>query len=188
MPRVKLFDEKEALTKAMNLFWEKGYDATSLADLLSVLGIGKGSFYDTFHSKKKLFDRALSMYLEERKIGFSKILASEKNVQKGVSKFMHLRLEELLSDEKHRGCFATNTYSELTSLDHLVEEELTQFQLFLHTILTEYINQSKHKFKMDTNSFVNLLMTFTLGMNQQTKLNYDRLNYTTSINNIVKLL
>ena len=44
MPRVKLFDESKAMAKALDLFWEKGYGATSLNDLTTHLSIGKGSF------------------------------------------------------------------------------------------------------------------------------------------------
>ena len=44
MPRVKSFDKEEALGKALNLFWEKGYEATSLTDLTTHLGIEKGRF------------------------------------------------------------------------------------------------------------------------------------------------
>ena len=55
MPRVKTFDQKEALGKAMELFWEKGYEATSLSDLTTRLNIGKGSFYNTFGSKRQLY-------------------------------------------------------------------------------------------------------------------------------------
>ncbi len=54
-----MFDEEKALGKALDLFWEKGYRATSLNDLTIRLSIGKGSFYDTFGSKKQLFDSCL---------------------------------------------------------------------------------------------------------------------------------
>ncbi len=48
MPRVKLFDESEVLNKATNLFWKKGYHATSIQDLVNHLGINRGSLYDTY--------------------------------------------------------------------------------------------------------------------------------------------
>ncbi|WP_460601774.1 helix-turn-helix domain-containing protein, partial [Flexivirga lutea] len=47
MPRVKSFDEKEVLAKAMCLFWKQGYSATSVQDLVSQLGINRASLYDT---------------------------------------------------------------------------------------------------------------------------------------------
>ena len=52
--RPKIFDQEKALEKASKLFWEKGYEATSLEDLITVMGIQKGSFYNTFGNKKQL--------------------------------------------------------------------------------------------------------------------------------------
>jgi TetR/AcrR family transcriptional regulator, transcriptional repressor for nem operon len=61
--RTKEFDPDAALDVAMRLFWERGYEATSMADLLSAMGIGRASFYDTFGSKGDLYSRALERYM-----------------------------------------------------------------------------------------------------------------------------
>jgi len=61
MPRVKLFDEKEVLTKAMNLFWKQGYAATSIRDLVNHLGINRASLYGTFGDKEQLFKTERAM-------------------------------------------------------------------------------------------------------------------------------
>ncbi|MEL6975424.1 MAG: helix-turn-helix domain-containing protein, partial [Bacteroidota bacterium] len=62
MPRTKQFDEKEVLKKAMELFWEKGFHATSIQDLVSHLGINRASLYDTFGGKDELFNTAFESY------------------------------------------------------------------------------------------------------------------------------
>ncbi len=58
----KQFDTEVALTKAMEVFWEHGYEATSLSALLKNMGIGKKSLYDTFGNKRSLFLKALEYY------------------------------------------------------------------------------------------------------------------------------
>lgn len=58
----KQFDPEIALEKAMHLFWEKGYAATGMKELLDVMGIGRKSLYDTFGSKRELYLKALSKY------------------------------------------------------------------------------------------------------------------------------
>ena len=55
MPWEKTFDIDEAIDRATEVFWAKGYEATSLADLIKATGVNKGSFYNAFGSKKKLF-------------------------------------------------------------------------------------------------------------------------------------
>jgi TetR/AcrR family transcriptional repressor of nem operon len=58
----KQFDPKEALGKAMQLFWAKGYAATGMAELQEQMGIGRKSLYDTFGNKRELFIKALQLY------------------------------------------------------------------------------------------------------------------------------
>jgi len=62
--RPREFDTAEALDKAMHLFWEKGYDGTSLAELATVMGITKPSLYAAFTDKQHLFEAALARYAE----------------------------------------------------------------------------------------------------------------------------
>lgn len=58
----KQFDPEVALTKAMEVFWARGYEAASLSELLKNMGIGKKSLYDTFGNKRSLFLKALEHY------------------------------------------------------------------------------------------------------------------------------
>lgn len=62
MARTLEFDFKDALGKAMRLFWKSGYAGTSLRDLLKAMGIGEGSFYNTLKSKKHAYLESLKLY------------------------------------------------------------------------------------------------------------------------------
>jgi TetR/AcrR family transcriptional repressor of nem operon len=62
MPWEETFDIDEATDKATEVFWKKGYEATSMADLIEAMQINKGSQYNAFGSKKEIFDRALVRY------------------------------------------------------------------------------------------------------------------------------
>ncbi len=62
MPRAKSFDEEAVLNQAMELFQEQGYEATSLSDQESRLGLGRQSLYNTFGDKQALFLKALERY------------------------------------------------------------------------------------------------------------------------------
>ncbi len=64
MPRPKSFDPDIVLAKAMGVFWEKGYDAASIADLTQAMGINRFSLYDTFGDKHKLYLKALDAYTQ----------------------------------------------------------------------------------------------------------------------------
>jgi TetR/AcrR family transcriptional regulator, transcriptional repressor for nem operon len=64
MPRAKEFDRDAVLDRAVELFWTKGYEATSISDLTEHLGIGRQSLYDTFGDKHALYVAALDRYRE----------------------------------------------------------------------------------------------------------------------------
>ncbi|MGB3800443.1 MAG: helix-turn-helix domain-containing protein, partial [Lewinella sp.] len=65
MARTKEFDEDTVLNKARDLFWERGYNATSIQDLEGYLGISRSSIYRFFGGKRELYDRTLARYQEE---------------------------------------------------------------------------------------------------------------------------
>ena len=62
MPRPKSFDPETVLAKAMGVFWDKGFDAASIADLTAAMGINRFSLYDTFGDKRTLYLKALDYY------------------------------------------------------------------------------------------------------------------------------
>ncbi|MCB8839457.1 TetR/AcrR family transcriptional regulator [Aurantimonas sp. VKM B-3413] len=64
--RPREFDVDEALDKAIDLFWRQGYEGTSLADLVSAMGITKPSLYAAFGNKEELFKKAVDRYAEQR--------------------------------------------------------------------------------------------------------------------------
>src|SRR6187551_3785824 len=62
--RPKDFDEEVVLDKAMELFWKQGYEATSLEQLLTAMGMGKGSMYHNFGNKRAVFKLALNKFIK----------------------------------------------------------------------------------------------------------------------------
>ena len=64
MGRSKEFEESEALQKAMELFWQQGYEKTSMSDLVEHMGVHRGSLYDTFCDKHTLFLKTLDCFGE----------------------------------------------------------------------------------------------------------------------------
>jgi TetR/AcrR family transcriptional repressor of nem operon len=187
MPRVKLFDKEEALKKAMELFWEKGYAATSLSDLTSHLGIGKGSFYATFNSKRSLFDACFDAYRNTNVPLLEQLLSSEPNVKIGLQKLLEFNLEHLLSDGKRKGCFMANSCSEINGESEVLLGKLVEHYNNVEQILVAYLMGGKIKPKK-AESISAMTLTFLIGMSQQSKINRDRINYLGSIKHLVGML
>lgn len=111
MARVREFDVDQALERAMNLFWRKGYAATSLQDLLAELGIGSGSLYAAFGSKEGLYARALERYCAQYGAGLGERLDSAADVRSGIRAVLTEMAETDLLDPV-RGCMAVNAVTE----------------------------------------------------------------------------
>ncbi len=107
MARTKEFDPDVALRAAMDLFWRRGYEATSMQDLVDHLGVGRGSIYATFGSKHELYLLALDRYAEETGERTLDRLSQPGPVLPAVRALLEGFLAEALTDRK--GCFVTNT-------------------------------------------------------------------------------
>src|ERR1700761_6793555 len=113
MSRPREFDEAQALQAAKEVFWQRGYEATSLADLLAAMGLPKSSFYETFGSKRELFLRSLARYREERLAAFRQVLASGRSVRQAIEALFRTAI----GCEEHKGCMACNEAVEMAPPD-----------------------------------------------------------------------
>ncbi|KZY55800.1 hypothetical protein A3740_14980 [Oleiphilus sp. HI0068] len=109
MGRKLAFDADRVLHKAMKLFWLKGYEATSMQDLVDELGINRFSVYNTFGDKKEIFIKVLMHY---RKTVLAYLLAplkSDKPARQRLDDYFVLLLEQLQSEAGSLGCMMQNT-------------------------------------------------------------------------------
>lgn len=114
MARPKQFDPDNALDRAMHVFWHKGYEATSMDDLLTAMDINRGSLYDTFGGKRELFLKAMDRYCSGGGIGSGiSILKQSGPALPLIRRFIDHMLNFSLSDPLRRGCMITNTVMEL---------------------------------------------------------------------------
>ncbi|MBC2873727.1 MULTISPECIES: TetR/AcrR family transcriptional regulator [Streptomyces] len=117
MGRPKQFDPDLAVERAMEVFWSKGYAATTPQDLVDALGIGKGSLYNTFGSKRELFERALCRYRDGQALALVELLEADGPVKELLRRTLRLLAEMDLADPGRRGCMAVNTAAELGGRD-----------------------------------------------------------------------
>lgn len=115
MARTKEFEPLEALDAAMELFWRKGYEAASMRELLDAMGIGRGSFYDTFGDKHTLFLSALDRFREVRTLWVEEALRWEG--LGGVEEVFRRSLDGLYQFRPPRGCLLANSAVELAPHD-----------------------------------------------------------------------
>ncbi len=124
MARHKEFDRDEVLKKAMELFWYKGYEATSVRDLVKHMGINRGSLYDTFGDKHSLFMAALDCYGEGSAL---KELAESPQGVAAIGQFFTNLLGYYTTKKECEGCLMTNTLVELALHDSDAANKITAY-------------------------------------------------------------
>jgi TetR/AcrR family transcriptional repressor of nem operon len=113
MARHKEFDREEALQKAMEVFWTRGYGAASVQDLVRRMGINRQSLYDTYGDKHALYLQALDRYRQVEVRRLIELLDRPGSVKKNLRQAFAEVVEKALCDREHRGCFMGNATSEL---------------------------------------------------------------------------
>ncbi len=136
MARTKEFDPDAALQSALELFWQRGYEATSMADLVAHLGIARASLYGTFGSKRELYLKALERYGEQHGPPIVEELSQPGPALPAVRALVRRFAEEAACDELRRGCFVTNTAVELGAHDADTARRVEQSWSSLETVLT----------------------------------------------------
>lgn len=120
MARPKEFDPDEVLDRALELFWERGYEATSMADLVEHLGIGRASLYATFGSKHELYLKALDRYLLKADPSPLEFLSRPGPALPLVRALVERYAQDAACDGKRRGCMIVNAAIERLPDDRLV--------------------------------------------------------------------
>lgn len=122
MARTKEFDPQEKLLQARNLFWQKGYQGTSMEDLVQETGLSRGSIYDTYGDKHNLFLQCLEHYVAEAEVCYKTIAAGAVSPMKAVELIVQKAAHTTLQEQK--SCMAVKVSFELGCSDTKVHEVL----------------------------------------------------------------
>ncbi len=165
MPRAKCFNQEDALHKAMQAFWTRGYEATSIQDLVDCMGINRGSLYDTFGDKHSLFLAALDQYTDSS-LARGSILRRDGNARDILTEFLHVFMFRNLEDPERRGCFVTNTAVERSARDEDCATRIRSYFSEIEKDLENLIDRGQKSGDIPTDRDAATLAAFFIGVMQ----------------------
>ncbi len=112
--RQKAFDEETVLQQALDLFWRKGYGATSTDELLAAMQLNRGSLYHAFGSKQGVYRRAVAAYAHQSLAGLRTLLCDGPDPVAAIQALFHDLARPTSPEEVGRGCFFGNALAELS--------------------------------------------------------------------------
>jgi TetR/AcrR family transcriptional regulator, transcriptional repressor for nem operon len=176
------FDYARALDRATWLFWKNGYAGTSLRDLLKVIGIGEGSFYNTLKSKKQLYMECVKHYAQTEGRKRTQALMSAPTTSLGVRAMFGIVFDCL--DDPHtpsRLCLMAAMASEdvLSDVDlrKLVEDGAKNFHAILVNRLSQERDAGLLPEALDPQTVASIIMTYAQGVWRMALVDYDRARF-----------
>ncbi len=192
MPRVKSFDEQEVLSLAMELFWKKGYAATSIQDLVDHLRLTRASIYNAYTDKETLFKRAFDNYIVTNTKVVIAFLKTQSNTKEGFTKLLEMGIEESVNDKDRKGCFVVNTTTELIPGDPKILEVVSKNKKAFEAIFYDFLKQGEQKgeFKKgkDLKAIASLIFTMYNGLRVVAKINPNKKELMSSVHLLLRVL
>ncbi len=177
MSRPIEFERAQAVEAAMLLFWRQGYTATSLAQLLESMGIGRSSFYAAFGDKRSLFIEALSLFSQRTNTIFRQVSA-EKEPVLAIKQFFEQTLFDVPERRMRRGCMMVNTVVELNQVDQglseLAGEKLAEIEAEFEDFFRVSVLSGNFSTRQDPRQLAQFMMTINQGLRVASRKNTDK--------------
>ncbi|MFF2552413.1 TetR/AcrR family transcriptional regulator [Nocardia sp. NPDC058058] len=143
MGRPRNFEADTVVERAMETFWTNGYANTSPAQLAEATGLGKGSLYNAFGSKRELFDRALEHYDRQGGELITAVLSQPGSTRDRLRAWLRFVVDTDLAQAHRRGCLVANTALELAGHDAVAARAVDASQQRMISALTARIDQGR---------------------------------------------
>ncbi len=158
--RPREFDTDQALEAAMRQFWSKGYEATSLQNLLEVMEVSKSSFYETFGSKHELLEQCLTRYTNTLVASLREELHQAKTGLSFIEQVLKGLIDESSAKGEKCGCLIVNTTNELAQRDKIIAKLVANGTKSLQGVFEEAVRRGQKEGNIPMNKPPEILSNY----------------------------
>jgi len=178
MARPREFESEVVLERAMQAFWAKGYQATSLDDLCGATGLSRSSLYAAFGGKRALLHRSLSRYEQQGVAHIAAALARPVPIREAIADFVSELIDRIVAGPGRAGCFIGNCAAELAGRDRAtalhVKQSLARIEATFRDALARAQDRGEIADAADVESLARFLVSGIQGLRLVGKANPDR--------------
>lgn len=189
--RSKEFDKVDVLHKAMLVFWEKGYETTSIPDLLEAMKISRSSLYETFVDKETLYVEALRHYKKTREYK-TNLLVNASSAKAGIRHYFDYHIASAFDENLPRGCLITNATIGLDSPDEQLRKMIQDGFEELEQAFYELLRKGQQTGEIDPNKDIKALSHLLLNLNHSinvvSKVKMDKKKIYDMMNSVMEML
>ncbi|MGF6757713.1 TetR/AcrR family transcriptional regulator [Paraburkholderia sp. GAS42] len=165
MAGVRQFDEDSAFAQALEVFWRKGFRATSMLDLAEATGVQRGSLYNAYGDKEEIFVRVFERYAE-RFIASARQALKKPDVRDALTAFFTFAIGSIMQGTPARGCLSTKTASEIDPDSPRLREALQNMLDELEAALLSVLDtpEARTRLAIPAAQAAKLVVTMTRGI------------------------
>lgn len=190
MARSKEFEVNEVLDKAMKIFWEQGYEKTSMSDLVEHMGIHRRSIYDTFDDKHTLFLQAMDRYTGKISATLLAEIKASKTAVEALYNIYGLMISE--AEDTPSGCLIVNSAVKLGTRDSDVDtrslESFNDTERMFEQIIEWGQRDGEFSSDHDAKEMAEYLHNISVGIRAMARTSTDKVKLNRIINVSIKLL
>lgn len=164
MGRLKAFDETKAIDRAVDCFWARGYEATSVRDLAGHMGIGGASLYNAYGGKRALFVRALARYADRSMRERIARLEGDGQPKEAIRAFLAEIIERSLADRDRKGCLLVNSALDVAPHDAEIGKVVAGYLDEIRAFFRRNIEAGRSAGQMPRNIDADAVSTHLLGV------------------------
>ncbi len=192
MPKVETFDRTHVLQKATEVFHKKGYNGTSMQDLVDATDLNRSSIYNSFGSKLGMFMEVLSHYQNNANTNFSKEVVNAYNAIDAIEGIFTITLKDILGDDDRKGCLIVNCKSEMSnqnsSIKNFMESNQERMLAMLEDIISKGQMEKIFNENQSANQYAWYLYTSIQGLRMTGILNKNEGDLKNIINTVLNVL
>ena len=141
--RPQQYESEQVLDAVMHAFWQRGYDGTSLRDLLDATGLSKSSFYELFESKQRALEQSLERYCDAVIADLQARLRAAPSATAFIDDVLTSAAAETLAADDPRGCMIVNVATEFSARDPQVREKVAASVARVTKVLTVAVKRGQ---------------------------------------------
>ncbi|AOB30615.1 TetR family transcriptional regulator [Bordetella sp. H567] len=165
MAGVRQFDERDALDKALALFWRQGYSNTTMQDLAAATGVQRGSLYNAYGDKETLFLRVFGVY-REKYVGQMRDALDDADLRTALGRFFGFVIKSMTTGVPTRGCLSSKTALGTEELDDPLREAIRDLLDDIEAALYDRLTRAdaQGRLTMDARDAARMIVTMTRGL------------------------
>lgn len=158
--RPKCFDREKALDAALLLFWEQGFEQTSVDQAASAMGIGTSSLYSSFGDKEALFLAAIRQYLSGRGSVYNEVVREAKTAREAFRKLLETSAIELTRPDQPRGCLLWLALPTCSPKYERFQEQMNQLRDETEAVWLERLQEAVESGELPASTDIHLLASY----------------------------